>query len=442
MASEWEATSIGTLCNAGIAEIQTGPFGSQLHAHDYLPEGIPVVPTEAIWGRRIDHAKLIKISEAKAHSLARHRLQVDDILFARRGAQAAGHVGFVGEAESGFLCGTGAIRLRLKNSMGPVDPAFLSHVLADPASVTWFKFHAVGATMPNLNEAIIRSFPLRLPPLPEQRGIAHILGSLDDKIELNRRMNATLEEMARTLFQAWFVDFAPVRAKLGGQATGLPSEIADLFPAALVASEVGGIPEGWEVVALPDAIEVNPSRSLAGIKSAPYLDMASMPTRGHRPEQWIERAFGSGMKFNNGDTLVARITPCLENGKTAFVDFLEDGQVGWGSTEYIVLRPKEPLPPPFAYYLARTEGFRAFAIQNMTGSSGRQRVPAECLKQFPIVMPTAQLAQRFGELARGFMERIRVNSEQIKTLAALRDALLPKLIAGELHVTSDFGASL
>lgn len=311
------------------------------------------------------------------------------------------------------------------------DPRFISYFLR----TLDFSAYSDKAAVPGLNRNHLHTARVRVPSsIDEQRAIAHILGSLDDKIELNRRMNATLEEMARALFQAWFVDFAPVRAKLAGRATGLPDELADLFPAALVASEVGEIPAGWEVVALPDAIEVNPSRSLAGIKSAPYLDMASMPTRGHRPDQWIERSVGSGMKFINSDTLVARITPCLENGKTAFVDFLEDGQVGWGSTEYIVLRPKEPLPPPFAYYLARSEGFRTFAIQNMTGSSGRQRVPAECLKLFPVVMPSAQVAQQFGELARGFMERVRVNSEQDKTLAALRDVLLPKLILGELRV--------
>lgn len=315
-----------------------------------------------------------------------------------------------------------------------VEPLFLANVLRAKAPEIMGLVDEASHGTGRLQTEALKGLEILLPPLPAQRAIAHILGSLDDKIELNRRMNATLEEMARALFQAWFVDFAPVRAKMEGRAPGLPDEVTDLVPAALVASEVGEIPEGWSVVALPDAIEVNPSRSLAGIKSAPYLDMASMPTRGHRPEQWIERAVGSGMRFNNGDTLVARITPCLENGKTAFVDFLEDGQVGWGSTEYIVLRPKEPLPPPFAYYLARTEGFRTFAIQNMTGSSGRQRVPAECLKQFLIVMPPAQLAQRFGELAWGFMARIRVNSEQIKTLAALRDALLPKLVSGEVRI--------
>lgn len=187
------------ICDAGVAELQTGPFGSQLHAYDYVGDGIPVVPTEAIRGRRIDHSVLPKISWAKARDLARHRLQPGDILFARRGVQATGHIGCIREAEDGFICGTGAIRLRVNRDRSEVESDFLSHVLANPASVDWFKFHAIGATMPNLNEGIIRSFPLKVPPLPEQRAIAHILGTLDDKIELNRRMGETLEAMARGL---------------------------------------------------------------------------------------------------------------------------------------------------------------------------------------------------------------------------------------------------
>ncbi len=269
MASEWRGCTIGELCDAGVVELQTGPFGTQLHAHDYVEDGVPVVPTEAIRNRQIDHSVLPKISPGKAEELTRHRLELGDILFARRGVQATGHIGCVREAEDGFLCGTGAIRLRVRRGSSSVSPDFLSHVLANPASVEWFKFHAIGATMPNLNEGIIRSFPLQMPPLPEQRAIAHILGTLDDKIELNRRMNETLESMARALFKSWFVDFLPVRANMEArnrkartqtgdplpapqnevarQAGGLPKSLADLFPDSFEDSELGEIPKGWRV---------------------------------------------------------------------------------------------------------------------------------------------------------------------------------------------------
>jgi type I restriction enzyme S subunit len=298
----------------------------------------------------------------------------------------------------------------------------------------------------------------------EQQAIACILGTLDDKIELNGRRNRTMEALARAIFQSWFVDFDPVkqnmqraetradasrrvrnrnhpRTGVRGSATSAESyrlspELAALFPDRFEDSPVGPIPAGRRVRSLPDVCEVNPTRSLSKGTIAPYLDMANMPTQGPSPETWVMREMGSGMKFINGDTLVARITPCLENGKTAFVGFLTDGQVGWGSTEYIVLRPRGIIPPVFAYLLARTEDFRSFAIQQITGSNGRQRVPADSLNKFHIATPDvdSELYQHFGKLVAPLFERITVSMAQSRTLAALRDALLPKLISGELRV--------
>ena len=272
-----------------------------------------------------------------------------------------------------------------------------------------------------------------VPPIQEQHIIAHILGTLDDKIELNHRMNETLEAMARALFKSWFVDFDPVCAKMEGRDTGLPKPIADLFPDRMIQSELGLIPDGWEVLPLPQITEINPKRSLRKGEVAPYLDMANMPTRGHVPHAVVDRQFGSGMRFTNGDTLVARITPCLENGKTAYVDFLQHGEVGWGSTEYIVMRPMPPLPNEFAYYLARSTRFREFAIQNMTGTSGRQRVPAASLSKFSLPVPSKPIAESFGKFVRSLTIRASEAELESRTFAALRDSLLPKLISGEIR---------
>jgi len=162
--------------------------------------------------------------------------------------------------------------------------------------------------------------------------------------------------------------------------------------------------------------------------------MGNMPTASPRPLGWIDRDFTSGMKFVNGDVLVARITPCLENGKTAYVDFLDEGQVGWGSTEYIVLRGKPPLPLEYAYFLARSEEFRQHAISNMTGSSGRQRVPVSCFDGFLVAVPPEPVARRFGQMAGAIMETIKAKDDESRTLAAMRDALLPRLLSGEIRV--------
>ncbi|MCE7901299.1 MAG: restriction endonuclease subunit S [Gammaproteobacteria bacterium PRO9] len=290
-----------------------------------------------------------------------------------------------------------------------------------------------GSPIPSTTRAAVYMLNLDVPPHEEQRAIAHILGTLDDKIELNRRKSETLEAMARALFKSWFVDFDPVRAKAEGRDPGLPKPLADLFPARLVDSELGEIPEGWEVGPLPEFVDVNPTRALRKGVVAPYLDMANMPTHGHSADEVVDREFGSGMRFISGDTLVARITPCLENGKTAFIDFLQDGQVGWGSTEYIVLRPKAPLPEEYAYCLARSAEFREFAIQSMTGSSGRQRVPAESLAHFRVAVPPRPIAEAFGRAIKPRFARASAAVRESRTLAALRDSLLPKLISGEVR---------
>ena len=297
-----------------------------------------------------------------------------------------------------------------------------------------------------------------IPSLTEQRAIAHILGALDDKIELNQRMNQALEEMARALFKSWFVDFDPVHARAtlkhkhhaatpsqGGSGWSVERaraylermdlDIAAVFPDSFVNSELGPIPEGWEVVPLAKVIEVNPPRRLRRGNIAPYLDMANMPTKGQTPEAVVDRPFGSGMRFANGDTLLARITPCLENGKTAYVDFLKENQIGWGSTEYIVLCPKSPLPSEFAYCLGRSTNFREFAIQNMTGTSGRQRVPATAISNYRMTVPNGLgVPQIFGELVKPLFLLASQNADESRALATLRDTLLPKLISGEVRI--------
>jgi type I restriction enzyme S subunit len=321
---------------------------------------------------------------------------------------------------------------------GGVDKDFLFYALK--GTIAEMRSLTCGTVFETTTTKTFDHWLVPIPPLPEQHAIAHILGTLDDKIELNRRMSETLEAMARALFKAWFVDFEPVRAKMEGRwqrgqsLPGLPAHLYDLFPDRLVDSELGEIPEGWRVVELEQVIEINPPRVLRRGQCAPYLDMASMPTLGHVPLRVVERPYTSGTRFTNGDTLLARITPCLENGKTAFVDFLVPSEVGWGSTEFIVLRPKPPLPAEFGYCLARDPDFREFAIQSMTGTSGRQRVQPEALARYLLVVPSDDVAQAFGALVEPWFRKACVSERESRTLAALRDALLPKLIRGEIRV--------
>jgi type I restriction enzyme, S subunit len=442
MLSETQITPYGEFADNLLADrlevlcdrkggVQTGPFGSQLHQEDYVPVGTPIITVEHLGENRILHDDLPCVSDKDRERLSKYQLREGDIVFSRVGS--VDRRAIVRKTEDGWLFSGRCLRVRPDNSK--IDSMYLSYFFGLPAFTEHIRAIAVGATMPSLNTKILSDVVILHPRhLKEQRAIAHILGTLDDKIELNRRMNEMLEGLARVIFKSWFVDFDPVRAKAEGREAGLPKHIEELFPDSFVDSELGEIPKGWPIVPLPEMIEVNPPRMLRKGDVAPYLDMANMPTHRHSPDKVVDRAFGSGMKFINGDTLVARITPCLENGKTAFVDFLKERQVGWGSTEYIVLRPKLPLPDEYAYCLARGAEFRDFAIQSMTGSSGRQRVPAESLSHFKIAWPPERIAKQFGKLVRPLFVRASTTADESRSLAALRDTLLPKLISGELRV--------
>ncbi|MHB1667455.1 restriction endonuclease subunit S [Thiomonas sp.] len=435
--SDWRYLTLGEACKRAGGDIQTGPFGSQLHASDYVPVGIPSIMPQNIGDNRINENGIARITPKDAERLRRYLVRSSDIIYSRRGDVE--RRALIRQKQDGWLCGTGCLRVRFGQD-GP-DPVFVSHYLGHPLVREWIVRHAHGATMPNLNTSILSACPLLLPPLPEQRAIAHILGTLDDKIELNRRMSETLEAMARALFKAWFVDFEPVRAKMEGRwqrglpLPGLPAHLYDLFPDRLVESELGEISEGWECVSASRLVEFNPSEPLRKGAASPYIEMAALPTSGSWPEPPVSRPFGSGMRFRNGDTLLARITPCLENGKTAFVQCLPDNTVGWGSTEYIVMRPKAPVPPEFGYLLARDAAFRERAIRSMTGSSGRQRVQADSVAAFKLAAPSNEAVwDAFSHVVAPAFMSIKANAEAIATLTQLRDTLLPKLISGELRL--------
>jgi len=197
---------------------------------------------------------------------------------------------------------------------------------------------------------------------------------------------------------------------------------------------------GWNYERLDALAEINPSERLRAGAIAPYLDMAALPTSGTIADPPVPRIFTSGMRFRNGDTLFARITPCLENGKTAYIQSLPAGEIGWGSTEFVVLRARPPVPSAITYLLARDPSFRTFAIQSMTGTSGRQRARTDALAGYQLASPPASLWGALGKTIEPMFERIHRNGEESSTLAATRDLLLPKLMSGEIRLR-DAGAT-
>ncbi len=248
---------------------------------------------------------------------------------------------------------------------------------------------------------VVKNHIFEIPPLPEQKAIASVLSSLDDKIDLLHRQNKTLEAMAEALFRQWFVE------------------------------EAG---EDWEEGCLIDIADINPRYALKKGTISTYVEMKSLNTMTFNPDNWIKREFTSGMKFKNNDTLLARITPCLENGKTAFITILDEDEIGWGSTEYIIIRMKKGYHPFISYIISKDKEFRDFAIGSMSGSSGRQRAEAEVLKNFDLKIPPREIVFNLNIQLSGIVEKLKNNAAQIHTLEKLRDTLLPKLMSGEVRV--------
>lgn len=259
-----------------------------------------------------------------------------------------------------------------------------------------------------------RRMHITLPPLSEQRAIAHILGALDDKIELNRRMSETLEAMARALFKSWFVDFDPVRAKMEGRDTGLPPALAALFPDRLVDSELGEIPEGWEVASLGNLLELAYGKAL----KAEDRRGGSIPVYG-----------SNGQVGWHNERLVTG--PGIVVGRKG-----NPGVVAWAATDFFVIDT--------AFYVvskmrARSLHFLFHALRthNLASLSADSAVPGlnrNLAYMSMQTLPGQAVLDQFEKIGRSLAEQVHVLEEESRTLAALRDTLLPKLISGELRV--------
>jgi len=321
----------------------------------------------------------------------------------------------------------------LKLSLSEIDPTYVYWVLRSPQARRFYKSLATGTT--NLGLAREDFLSLPIPPYTAERKFTvELLERIESKIELNKKINQTLEEIAKAIFKSWFVDFDPVRAKAEGRPTGLPPEISDLFPDELADSEIGEIPTGWNVQPLSEQIRVNPKYTLKKGTDAYFVEMKCLSESTASISEGYLRGFTSGSKFKRFDTLFARITPCLENGKTGLLLNSSASEVCWGSTEFIVLSPKDDQSPLFPYCWARDENLRTAAVSSMTGSSGRQRVPNDFFDRYLVADPDSSLHRTFAKVADPIMKRIQLCEEEITTLSELRDTLLPKLISGELRI--------
>ncbi|MDD9177458.1 restriction endonuclease subunit S [Aliivibrio sp. A6] len=323
----------------------------------------------------------------------------------------------------------------LRGKKGVLDNTYLKYLLMSSQMQSALDGRSSGSTVKGIKQSELRKLELELPDINVQEKIATILGSLDGKIAINKSMNQTLEKIAQRIFKSWFIDFDPVKANKEGVAfDGLSPEIQALFPSEFEESELEMIPKGWDVSSLSERVNINPRRTLKKGVVTHHIDMKVLPTSSMSISEVVEKEFKSGTKFQNHDTLLARITPCLENGKTAYVNCIPENEIAWGSTEFIVMNPKLKFFREYVYLLARTEELRAYAIKNMTGTSGRQRVSGALVGEYLITNPSDAIVEEFHHITEQFFSKIAENTKNSVVLEKIRDRLLPKLISGQITV--------
>jgi len=427
MSSEWPTVSLGD-----CIELDTGfPFKSAEYTDS--EDAVRLLRGDNIAQGQLRWDGVKRWARKEGDALGAYELRKNDLVLAMDRPWIAAGLKFakVRGNDLPALLVQRVARLRPKSG---IDVDYLHSVVSSPDFTQHVQNVTTGTAVPHISGKQIQDYKFALPDLVTQRSVGKLLMSLDDRITLLRETNTTLEAIAQALFKSWFVDFDPVHAKQQGRAPeGMDEATAALFPDSFEESELGLVPKGWHSASLADAYEINPQRKLKKGVVASYLDMASVPTAGHCVNSVVQREMGSGSKFQNGDTLLARITPCLENGKSAFVDFLDEGVTAWGSTEFLVLRPKAPLPEYHAYLLCRHLTFREFAVQSMSGTSGRQRIQNDVLGRYCLAAPSEAVGLVFGAIVRPIQQKIADNHAQAQTLATLRDTLLPRLISGQLR---------
>ncbi|WP_202594962.1 restriction endonuclease subunit S [Blastopirellula marina] len=393
--------------------------------------GIPYVAIPQMQNGRIDVATARKITESDFFEWTKKALpQENDVILSRR--CNPGETAFV---DSKLKCALGQNLVLLRADGELVYPPFLRWLVRSPH---WWNqvgtFINVGAVFDSLRCADVPKFRLPIPPLPEQKAIASILGALDDKIELNRRMNETLEAMARALFKSWFVDFDPVRAKMDGrQPPGMSADVAALFPDKLVHVNGELVPEGWKVGRLGDLCRINSNTVRANEVSGmiEYVDIASVSegrSSGPTAMDFNSAPSRARRKISHGDT----IWSCVRPNRRSFLFVHSPPENRIASTGFAVISPNL-LTPCYLHYAITTHEFTSY-LTNCADGSAYPAVRPDHFSDAELLEPDLQTIEAFDEVVWSFRNQIAVNEGASNILAELRDALLPKLLSGELRV--------
>ncbi len=365
-------------------------------------------------------------TEVKDSDYQNYKLRKGEIIMARTCSTG---INYLVKKDLNAVFNNGLARLRVKK--GLIDPKFLFYRFRSSSFINYINAISGGTSVQlNMKVGDLAKYEFDLPPIKIQKAIAHILGTFDEKIELNTRTNETLEGIAKALFKSWFIDFDPVRAKAEGRKTLLPDEISKLFPNSFEDSELGETPSGWKLGNI-DQIALNPKEKAKPFEmnsSDRYIGLEHMPRKSIAltDSSTAENLASNKNVFKKGDILYGKLRPYFK--KTGFAQF--DGVC---STDIVVVREKFKLCRGFICFLLASNPFIDFTVALSSGT----RMPRTSWNQmceFLLPIPQLPLVQIFGEIVSPMMDKIRINSEQSISLSSVRDALLPKLISGQLKI--------
>ena len=421
----WVSLQLGDVCT----KVGSGatPRGGK---ETYLEDGsISLIRSQNVHNDGFKRDGIAYISEEQANQLSNVEVRPNDVLLNITGDSVARACQVPSDVLPARVNQHVAI---IRPNPNKLSARFLRYLLVSPDTQSMLlSWAGSGGTRNALTKGMIESLEI---PVPEnvtvQRAIAHVLGTLDDKIELNRRMNETLEAMARALFKSWFVDFDPVRAKMEGRDPGLPKPLTDLFPDRLVASELGEIPEGWEAGTLGDVAEsprrgVDP-KELDG--STPYIGLEHLPRRSIALTEWetSEKITSNKSAFKKGEFLFGKLRPYFHKVGVAPTN-------GVCSTDIVVTIPKSIPYAAFVLSVISSVNFVSYTDQTSTGTK-MPRTSWKTMSRYELMLPPEPAAQAFQALTEPLFDRVISNIHTSRSYAKLRDALLPKLISGDIRL--------
>ena len=381
---------------------------------DYVDDGIPFILVPDLKDGIVDLDNCNHISYDQAKTLNKGFSKTGDVLFTHKAT--IGKVAIVDTKEYEYIILTPQVTYYRVKKQDVLSYVYLYYYFCSNTFQNTFRLYASsGGTRDYLGIVAQQQLPIIFPNIEYQLRIVAILEKYDKLIRNNNKRIKLLEQMAENLYKEWFVRFR--------------------FPGHETAEFENGIPKGWEYIRADKVIYFNPTLKSNSQQDFTIIPMEALSTTSMVLDSscFIKQETITGKRSQNGDTLFAKITPCLENGKTGFVMGLADGEIAGGSTEFIVLRSKT-LTPHYVYCIARSYYFRQTAILSMNGADGRQRVDEGKLKSTKVIQPTKMILDRFEKMVSPIFEVIYKLTQKNKVLAEQRDLLLPRLMSGKLEV--------